>query len=113
MCSSKLRVDGRWTAGFYFNNALFRTAAVYHRSLKILTGNEESRKYVDELEPDAQLRYDALMQSPWANQSVRKVHTEVNNLKHTSGGILGGRSVQFSDAVTALAELLDLIEVLK
>jgi len=33
------RTDGLWIAGFYFNNALFRAAAVYHhRLLKVITG---------------------------------------------------------------------------
>lgn len=113
MSSSKLRTNGKWTAGFFFNNALFRTAAVYHRSLKIVTGNEDTKKYVDDLEPDAQERYHAIRQAPWVNQRVRKVHGEVNNLKHTSAGILGGRSVQFGDAVGAVGEILDLIETLR
>jgi hypothetical protein len=113
MSLSKLRTEGKWTAGFYFNNSLFRTAAVYHRSLKIVTGNEESKKYVDELEPDAKKRYEDVRHAPWANKSVRKVHCEVNGLKHGSSGISGGRGVEFETAVEGIDEILNLIEALR
>ncbi len=113
MAVSKLRTEGKWTAGFYFNNALFRTAAVYHRALKILTGNEESKKWVWELEPDAMNRYQAARHAPWANKNVSKVHAEVNDLKHTSSGIIDGRDVEFETAIAAVSEILELIEALK
>jgi len=114
MAVSKLRTEGKWTAGFYFNNALFRTSAVYHRALKILTGNEQVKNiYLDKLEPDAQKRYEGARQTRWANGNVRKVHDEVTDLKHTSSGISGGREVQFDAAVGAVSEILDFIEALK
>jgi len=113
MSLSKLRTEGKWTAGFYFNNSLFRTAAVYHRSLKIVTGNEDSKKYLDELEPDAKKRYEDVRHAPWANKNVRKVHCEVNGLKHGSSGISGGRGVEFETAVEAIDEILNLIETLR
>jgi hypothetical protein len=113
MALSKLRTEGKWTAGFYFNSALFRTSAVYHRALKILTGDEQSQKYVGELEPDAKKRYEGARHVPWTNGNMRKVHDEVTDLKHTSSGILGGREVQFDTAVGAVSEILDLIEALK
>jgi hypothetical protein len=66
MAVSKLRTEGKWTAGFYFNNALFRTSAVYHRALKILTGNEQVKNiYMDKLEPDAQKCYEGARQMRW------------------------------------------------
>ncbi len=113
MVASKLRTEGKWAAGFYFNNALFRTAAVYHRALKILTGNEESKKWVWELEPDAINRYKGARNTPWANKNVSKVHDEVNDLKHTSSGIINGRDVEFETAIAAVSEILELIEALK
>jgi len=114
MAASKLRTEGKWTAGFYFNNALFRTAAVYHRALKVLTGNEQVKNiHVDKLEPDAKKRYEAVRHAPWANENARKVHDEVNDLKHASSGILGGRDVRVDIAVGAVTEILDLIEALK
>jgi hypothetical protein len=48
----EVRTDGKWIAGFYFNNALFRTAAVYHRILKIATGKKTG--YMPDLLPIAQ-----------------------------------------------------------
>lgn len=114
MAASKLRTEGKWTAGFYFNNALFRTAAVYHRALKILTGNEQVKNvYVDTLEPDAMKLYRGARNAPWANKSVREVHGEVTDLKHTSSGIMDGRNVGFGTAIEAVSEILELIEALK
>src|SRR6266852_8279589 len=34
----EIRVSGKWIAGWYFNSALFRIAAVYHRLLKVVSG---------------------------------------------------------------------------
>jgi hypothetical protein len=113
MAVSKLRTEGKWTAGFYFNNALFRTSAVYHRAVKILAESEESREYLDKLEPIAKQRYEDARHASWSNTNVRKVHDEVNGLKHTSSGISGGRGVEFDIAVEAVGEILDLIEALK
>ncbi len=113
MAASRLRTEGKWTAGFYFDNALFRAAAVYHRALKILTGNEQSKKWVWELEPDAINRYKGARNAPWANKIVSKVHDEVNDLKHTSCGIINGRDVEFETAIAAVSEILELIEALK
>jgi hypothetical protein len=113
MAVSKLRTEGKWTAGFYFNNALFRTSAVYHRSLKILTGSEESNKGLRDLGPLADKLYQETRKVPWANESVRKVHCEVNGLKHTSSGISSGRDVPFETAVRAVEEILEIIEALE
>jgi hypothetical protein len=41
--AGKVRLGGKWIARGYFNNALFRTAAIYHRVLKIVVGE---RAYV-------------------------------------------------------------------
>jgi hypothetical protein len=40
IAAGHVKTDGLWIAGFYFNNALFRTAAVYHRILKVATGTD-------------------------------------------------------------------------
>lgn len=50
----KVKTDGLWVAGFYFNNALFRIAAVYHRVLKIVTSRDE---YVPSLQKSALSQY--------------------------------------------------------
>ncbi len=43
IAAGKVRLDGKWIAGGYFNNALFRTAAIYHRILKIVVGGKSLR----------------------------------------------------------------------
>jgi len=111
MATSKLRTEGKWTAGFYFNNALFRTAAVYHRSLKITTGDETSSIKI--LIKTAEERYRQARGVDWMSKSAMKVNCEVNSLKHTSSGIIDGRKVEFEHALAAIDEILDLIEALK
>ena len=39
-----------------------------------------------------------------------RVYDEVNDLKHTPGGLHSGRTVTFTEAVEAVDEILDLIE---
>jgi hypothetical protein len=103
IAKGRVRTDGQWVAGFYFNNALFRTAAVYHRILKIVVGQE--RGYVPALLPEAQKRYPR-----WTSAEIDKVHNQVNDLKHTPRGVHDQRTVTYDDAVAAIGELLDLIE---
>jgi hypothetical protein len=38
-----VRIDGKWIAGWHFNSALFRIAAVYHRLLKLTSGQPATR----------------------------------------------------------------------
>lgn len=111
MATSRLRIEGKWTAGFYFNNALFRTAAVYHRTLKIVTGDEISRTKA--LVKNAGKRYQQIRGVDWVSKSVMKVNCEVNSLKHTSDGIISGRKVEFEHASAAIDGILELIEALK
>jgi hypothetical protein len=105
MSEGKVRTDGKWTAGFYFNNALFRISAALHRALKIVTGNENKRLYVDGLLPSAQALF-----PHWLKANLMKIHEQVNDLKHTPDGIYGGRDVRFDEGVSALVELMNLIE---
>jgi hypothetical protein len=98
----KVRTDGKWVAGFYFNNALFRTAAVLHRILKIALGK---KAYVPVLLPEAQASY-----PHWSSAKLAMVHDQVNDLKHTPRGIHDQRTVSYEDTVNAVGELLDLIE---
>jgi len=102
IATGSLKTDGLWIAGFYFNNALFRTAAVYHRMLKVITGGNG---YVPALLPTAHARY-----PHWDDAHLSKVHSQVNELKHDPHGIYHGRSVTYADALTAACDLLDLIE---
>lgn len=76
MSNLKMRTEGKWTAGFYFNNGLFRTSAVYHRVLKIVTGNELTEKNVGTLRPIAEKLYKQKRGQPWTNTHVRSLHKE-------------------------------------
>jgi len=103
IAKGSVRTNGKWIAGFYFNNALFRTAAVYHRTLKVVVGKQKG--YVPDLLPEARKRYPL-----WTSAELDKVHNQVNDLKHTPRGMHDQRTVTYDDAVAAIGELLDLIE---
>jgi hypothetical protein len=100
--AGNIKTDGRWIAGFYFNNALFRTAAVYHRILKVATG---AAGYVPALQAAGLASY-----PNWNSIRLFKVHSQVNELKHEPQGVYHGRLVTYEDALTATCDLLDLIE---
>jgi hypothetical protein len=102
IATGNLKTDGLWIAGFYFNNALFRTAAVYHRMLKVITG---ANGYVPALLPTARVRC-----PNWDSTLLSKVHSQVNELKHEPHGVYHGRTVTYEEALTAACDLLDLIE---
>lgn len=110
-----VRTTGKWMAGFHFNSALFRLAAVYHRSLKIAVGRPTCRDHVGrERDPSslisqAKREYNAWVGHGWSNVNVQKVHMEVNGLKHKSAGIYWGRDVNEVEATSAAKELLDLL----
>ena len=110
MATGKVRTEGKWTAGFYFNNSLFRISAVYHRALKIITGRETEKVYVDTLRPIAEALFHGWRHQNWANENVKKLHKEVNELKHTADGVYEGRDVKYDEAARAVDELLNLIE---
>jgi hypothetical protein len=112
MSNLRVRSEGKWTAGFYFNNALFRISAVYHRVLKTLSGRDKERLHIPDLLPIAEKLFKSAQSLNWSNTSVKKIHREVNDLKHTPAGIYEGRRVKFDEAVQALDEVLGLIEVL-
>ena len=102
IAAGNLKTEGLWIAGFYFNNALFRTAAVYHRMLKVVTGGNG---YVPTLLPKARKQHPS-----WTSTELSKVHDQVNELKHDPRGIYHGRTVTYAEALAAACELLDLIE---
>jgi hypothetical protein len=102
IASGKLRTDGKWIAGFHFNSALFRTAAVSHRILQIVVGRDDN---VPALCDEGEKLYPR-----WSSGNVRKVYREVNKLKHKRKALLERRNVAYEDALAAVGELLDLIE---
>jgi hypothetical protein len=103
IAKGRVRTGGKWIAGFYFNNALFRTAAVYHRILKIVVGKK--RGSVPDHLPEVRKRYPL-----WTSAELDKVHNQVNDLKHTPRGMHDHRTVRYDNIVGAIGELLDLIE---
>jgi len=110
MSVGKIRNDGKWTAGFYFSNALFRIAGVYHRLLKVFTGRDDLTVAV--LADIAKNRC-RNRDKTWNDSNLVEVHREVNHLKHTKRGIIRGRKVTFREAEDAIGELLDFIDWLK
>jgi len=112
----RIRVSGKWMAGLHFNSGLFRLLAVYHRTLKIVTGQPKSRKDLgNEKDPNALLSqakrvYKGWTANDWSNININRVQTEVNELKHKAAGIYWGRYVKESEAVSAIGELLNLLE---
>jgi hypothetical protein len=102
IASGRVRTDGQWIAGFYFNNALFRTAAVYHRILQIVVGKDGN---VPTLQGEALTLY-----GHWVSIKLHKVYIQVNELKHDPQGIYDGRLVTYQEALTAIGDLLDLVE---
>jgi hypothetical protein len=90
MSSLKVRTEGLWTAGFYFNSALFRIAAVYDRALKVATGKDDK---FEKLLKETEKRFKDSQKRDWVTTNLRKVHCEVNQLKHARGSIYDGRNV--------------------
>ena len=104
-----VRIDGVWMAGFHFNSALYRIAAVYHRVLKLVASQDALQKnkqpMVGNLLPDIESRF-----PNWTHQNLTDVYREVNLLKHERGGIHDTRLVTFDQALSATEELLNLLE---
>lgn len=105
-----VRIDGKWMAGWHFNSALFRIAAVYHRLLKLTVGQPTTTDNVPTLLPKVQALYQQWRKTRWSSDRVHAIHTEVNTLKHTPQGVHFGRTVTFEGAIASIAELLDLVE---
>lgn len=105
-----IRVDGKWIAGWHFNSALFRVAAVYHRLLKVAAGDPQTEEYRPKLLPKVRELYRAWSGTDWSSQNADAIYAEVNILKHAPEGVHHGRRATFNQAVSAVGELLTLIE---
>lgn len=101
-----VRKSGKWLAGFYFNSALFRIAAAYHRGLKVVSGKETCRLYKADL-----LKYVEPGFPNWQHTNLDRVYDEVNDLKHTAEGLFNSRNISREEARVAVAELLELFEL--
>jgi hypothetical protein len=107
-----LRLDGKWMAGFHFNSALFRISAVYHRVLRVLTNEHAREVNVGKVREKLQTAspYTTWTGHPWSFTNLGDVHTEVNKLKHDSGGLGAGRDAKMAQALDAVDELLVVLE---
>ncbi|HVS89310.1 MAG TPA: hypothetical protein VHF01_13955 [Candidatus Acidoferrum sp.] len=101
-----VRTSGKWLAGFYFNSALFRIAAAYHRGLKVVSRNETCRLYKADLLKIVEPEF-----PKWQHTNLDNVYDEVNDLKHEAEGLFNSRNISREEARAAVAELLGLFEL--
>jgi len=110
LAAGTVRTDGKWMAGFHFNSALFRIAAVYHRTLKIAVGRLSTTEKVPQLRAEATQLYRQWRKAQWSRHYLDTIHAQVNTLKHAPQGVFHRRTVKYQDAVRGVGELLDLID---
>lgn len=112
MKQGQIRVDGAWTAGFYFNSALARMAGAFDRTVRF----HAARKGVDRPQPGStrppsvreMLR--ALGLPQFTSGKLAAVYDEVNPLKHRPAGLARRRKVTMAGAIVAFDQILDLLE---
>jgi hypothetical protein len=107
-----IRLDGKWTAGFHFNSALFRVDALYHRALLVAVGRPSSisKEYVPALRPEAKRLFLKWKDIEWTHGHLDAIHQEVIDLKHVPKGKYFQRKVKYAHAVSGVDELLTLLE---
>lgn len=49
--NGRIRLDGKWMAGFHFNSGILRLSAVYHRALRVITADHQKPHMVADLLP--------------------------------------------------------------
>lgn len=101
-----VRTSGNWLSGFYFNSALFRIAASYHRGLKVVSGKETSGLQKGQL-----LEIVEAVFPSWRHSELDNIHNEVNQLKHDGNGLFQTRTVTWKQAQSAVEELFELFEL--
>jgi hypothetical protein len=99
MAEGRLPQTHGWLAGFYFNSAIQRIAAVGAQLVGILKRLDRQAK----LEGQGM---DALNDLPVLTQ----IRDEVNRFKHDETGLDRGRDITPSMAVTALSEIVETLE---
>jgi hypothetical protein len=105
-----VRIDGKWMAGWHFNNGLFRVAAVYHRLLKVASGQPDLKRPMAKLLLDVKIIYRQWTGADWINDHAQVIYEEVNTLKHTPEGVYSARKATFDDAIAGIDELLRLVD---
>ncbi len=111
MAEGRLRVDGAWVAGFYFNSALVRLAAVFDRTVRLkATRKGLDRRGRGSRPPSVYDLLRALGLGLFTKGELAKVYQEVNPLKHKPEGLAEGRHVTMADATIAFGQMLELLE---
>jgi hypothetical protein len=77
ICSGKTPEDRKWIAGYYFNDAIYRIAAVYDVSLRILTDGKERN---NEVLAKAAVKTGVLKDRDI--DKLKPIYKDVNKLKH-------------------------------
>ena len=91
-----------WLSGFYFNDGLFRLAALYERTLRLATNSSDQTKF-SRLRKRAVAR--GLMNSNEEFSALDTVRNDVNDFKHIRDGLLvNGRKVKLAVVVQAAEE---------
>src|SRR4030095_9126169 len=89
------------------NSATYRTASLYHRILKTVTGRKNGE--IKDLEPIAKKNYATWTKGKqWDSHCLDRVRRESNKLKHVEKALYPGRELSYADAVAAIEELLTL-----
>jgi hypothetical protein len=115
MSEGKLRVDGAWVAGFYFNSSLARVAAAFDRAVRrkaIQKGLdvEDPRPPGSPPPPKVWKLLRGLGLDRFTRGKLEDVHKEANALKHRAAGLGKRRNVTMADATAAFEQMLDLLE---
>lgn len=107
----KVRSSKQWIAGYYFNNALFRSVALAEIGLKVLYTKETKKK-----PPTGRDIYYRLKDWYTAKYSmnlttITRARQQVNDYKHDTRGSTNIKHLEtMDDAIVALNELLALLE---
>jgi hypothetical protein len=111
MAKGQLRVEGAWAAGFYFDSALARMAAVFDRVVK-RTARRKGLLPASRTKNDPSLRdlLRALTLESFFTGKLGDVYREMNRLKHEAVGHAERRRVTMADARTAFEQALALLE---
>jgi len=93
-----------WVCGYYVNSAMLRIADCYDRIPKMISKKKKGKAH-------------ELMQSTWPDASRyanwRAVYEEANKLKHEAAGLALGRRVSRDEVMSALNEIVLLLEAKK
>lgn len=105
MGGGKLRTDGKWAAGFYFNSALMRLDAGFERF-------EGALKRIKRAKGKGTVDSGANAPAHWP-ENMEKVRREVIRLKHIPSGTAGRREVTYKECVKAAGELVNFLQANK